>query len=57
MDGWMDGWMDGRFTSFCNSISVMIGLRKADYERLDAIKCCLGLQRIPTSMRFKPSSI
>ena len=54
MDGWMDGWM---FYIFFNSISVMIGLRKADYERLGAIKCCLGLQRIPSSVRFKPSNM
>ena len=37
------------FYIFFNSIqSVVIGLRKADYERLSAMKCYLGLQRIPS---------
>ena len=53
------GWMDGLvFYIFFNSIqSVVIGLRKADYERLSAMKCCLGLQRIPSPVWFKPRNM
>ena len=47
----MDGWM---FYILFNIISVMIGLRKADYERLGAIKCCLGLQHVIQRWECKP---
>ena len=51
----MDGWMDGLvFNILFNSISVMIGLRKGDCERLSVMKCCLGLQKIMSPIEIKP---
>ena len=53
----MDGWMDGLvFNILFNSISVIIGLRKADCERLSVMKCCLGLQKIMCPIEIKPSN-
>ena len=57
MDGWMDGWMDSlMFIILFNSISVIIGLRKAHCERLNVMKCCLGLQKIMSPIEIKPSN-
>ena len=44
-DGWMDGWMDDmRFTSF-QYISVILGRRKVDNEKLSAMELRLRLRR------------
>ena len=54
----MDGWMDGSvFNILFNSISVIIRLRKAHCERLSVMKCCLGLQKIMSSIEIKPSNL
>ena len=47
--------MDGLvFSILFNSISVIVGLRKADCERLSVMKCCLGLQKIMSPFEIKP---
>ena len=49
--------MDGLvFNILFNSISVIIGLQKADCERLSVVKCCLGLQKIISPIEIKPSN-
>ena len=47
--------MDGLvFNILFNSISVIIGIRKADCGRLSVMKCCLGLQKIMSPIEIKP---
>ena len=49
--------MDGLvFNILFNSISVTIGLRKGDCERLSVMKCCLGLPKIMSQIEIKPSN-
>ena len=51
-------WMDGMvFYILFNSISVKIGKRKGDHERLSAVKGCFGLQRIPSPVWFKSKTV
>ena len=44
------------FNILFNSVSVIIGLRKAHCERISVMKCCLDLQKIMSSIEIKPSN-
>ena len=50
------GWMDELvFYVPFNSISVILGKWKGEYERLCAMKCCLDSERILPLAGFKPA--
>ena len=44
------------FNLLFNSISFVIGLRKADCERLNVMKCCLGLQKLCLQLKSNPAT-